>query len=813
MQNSDDSLYSKIRYYVTERVDIMNDDENRIRLSVRNLVEFIFRSGNLSSTFTSNVRAVQGTKVHRKLQKQYESKATCDENILNYECEVFLKEEVIYKDFEFIVEGRADGIIVEKGCTVIDEIKSTAVPLENIYENYNPLHMKQAQCYAYMYALQNGLKSIYVQLTYYNIKNDNTKFIKKKFDFGELEKFFLGAIHSYYKWAKFSKNWIYIRNSSIESLKFPFGVYRPGQRKMAETVYNTIKAGKRLFIQAPTGIGKTISTIFPALKAMQLGLMTKMFYLTSKNINGAAAEQTVSMMEEQGLRLKTLVLTSKEKLCFQEKVDCNPEECKFAKGHYDRVNDAIFDIIRENDLLDTETILEFSRRFLVCPFEFSLDIALMCDLVICDYNYAFDPLVYLRRFFDETSESYVFLVDEAHNLVDRSRDMFSSEIHKKQFMDVKKIVEKDSKLKKTLNSANSYMIKLKNKAEIESNYFVVENKLMELDKVCRNVSYCMEDWIIKNHEDSRYDEVLDFYFSLNSFIKIYEFYSENFVTYIKAVKGDLIVRILCLDPSNLLDEAMERAKASILFSATLSPMRYYKDILGGSGEDYNITLGSPFDPENRKILISSRINTVYKFREESIDPISEYIMEAVSCRMGNYIVFFPSYNYMNNVYDTFIEKYHNIKTAVQKPDMNFDEKRDFMDNFNYSGGTFIGFAVLGGMFSEGIDLKGDKLIGTIIIGVGIPKLCIERNIIKKYFDDKNGCGYEYAYTYPGMNKVLQSGGRVIRTKDDKGIILLLDRRFLTSQYRRLFPQDWQKSSVVNSKEDLKCQLEIFWNKY
>lgn len=787
----------------------MDCDKNEIKISVRNLVEFVFRYGDLDNRFTSSARAVEGTRVHQKLQKQYKNRMKGKDGIQQYDSEVSLKYEIEYRDFKFFIEGRADGIIIQDDCTIIDEIKTVARPLDTIDENYNPMHFAQAKCYGYIYSVQNNLKDIYIQLTYYNIDDNKVKFIKKRFCIGELKDFFEDVLNRYYKWAKFQNKWNEIKSTSIEKLKFPFGEYRKGQRKLAVAVYGTIRDGRRLFAQAPTGTGKTISVLFPSIKAVGKGIVSRIFYLTAKTITRTAVESTIRILAGNGLKLKTLTLTAKEKLCFKDEVACNPEKCEFAKGHYDRVNKAIFDIINKEDLMTRDKIIEYSTIFKVCPFEFSLDLALLCDCIICDYNYAFDPEVYLRRFFDDSTENCTFLIDEAHNLVDRSREMFSAEIYKKPFLRIKKFIKDEVKNLKTLNKINSYMLKLKKNF---NDIHVQEDKPVELYFILRDFSSQIEKWIVQHPENEGYEQVMELYFTVNSFIRIGEIYNSSFVTYMENIEDDIKIKIVCLDPSSILNEEMKRARSAILFSATLSPIKYFKRILGGTEDDYNITLSSPFETKNRAVLIAGNISTIYKKREESYLPIVECINEVISQKIGNYMVFFPSYYYMEKVYELFEDTYPNIKTVIQKSSMDEDAREEFLMNFiEKREESFVAFAVLGGIFSEGIDLKKDRLIGTIIVGVGIPKICFERNIIMKYFNNKNGLGYEYAYMYPGMNKVLQAAGRVIRTEQDKGVIFLIDNRFLTREYKSLFPREWYPNNIVNSTDCVKSVLDKFWD--
>ncbi|MBV4420070.1 ATP-dependent DNA helicase [Clostridium tyrobutyricum] len=803
-------------------------DQDVIKISVRNLVEFVLRQGDLDNRFTSNVRALEGTRAHQKIQQQYKDKILGDQSA-SYNSEISLKYEILYKKFKFLVEGRADGVILEDNCVTIDEIKTVTRPLEMIDKTYNPLHLAQVKCYAYMYADENKLEYICVQLTYYNINDHKIKFIKEKIGIDDLRHFFIDMLDKYYKWVEFERDWSTVRNKSIDNLKFPFKNYRNGQKKLATVIYGTIRDKKRLFVQAPTGIGKTISTIFPSIKALATQKLSTIFYLTAKTTTRTTAEETLEIMFESGLRLKSITITAKEKICLNDDMQCNPEHCEYARGHYNRVNEAIFEIINSEDLITRDKLIKYATKFKICPFEFCLDTALFCDCVICDYNYAFDPRVYLRRFFDESSKKNVFLIDEAHNLVDRSRDMFSAQIYKKSFLHIKKFIKKeDNKILKSLNKINSYMLDLKKNCNLEfkdlkdklsddivyikKNIYAQKIKMSGIYFLLKNFSSQIEEWMIKNAGQTGYDEILDEYFTVNNFIRIYELYNDNFITYIENMEGDLKVKILCIDPSTLLDERMKSAEASILFSATLSPMNYFKDILGGRAEDYNITLLSPFERKNREILISSNISTVYRNREESCLPIIKYIKNVISRRTGNYMAFFPSYGYMDSVYKLFIEKFPDVKTSIQKSGMSESEREKFLNDFKEdSKENFISFAVLGGLFSEGIDLKGDKLIGSIIVGVGLPKISFEKDIIMDFFNKKNGLGYQYSYMYPGMNKILQAAGRVIRTESDRGVILLIDKRFVTNRYKKLFPEEWYPNHIINCENDIESILKKFWN--
>ncbi|MCH5138966.1 ATP-dependent DNA helicase, partial [Clostridiaceae bacterium UIB06] len=545
------------------------------------------------------------------------------------------------------------------------------------------------------------------------------------------------------------------------------------------------------------------------------GLVSKIFYLTAKTITRGVAEDAIIKMVHGGLELKVVTLTAKDKICFKEKSSCNPEDCEFAKGHFDRANDALNEILNKEKIINREVIVKYAKKFSICPFEFSLDLALWADCIICDYNYVFDPRVYLRRFFDTEEEGNAILIDEAHNLVDRAREMFSSELSKHPFLELKKIMKsKDVKIAKALDKINSCMVKLRKQCEVEEkNVYVQKNQIEEIYPFLRRLISQSEEWLTKNNEAEGYEQLLEVYFDSLAFIRISELYDERFITYIEKQGSDVRIKIFCLDPSYLLNECMKRGKAVVLFSATLSPIDYFKKILGGSESDYIIRLPSPFSVDKRKLLIADRISTKYKYRENSSLSIIEYIVAMISAKRGNYIVFFPSYSYMKKVYQEFCEQYPLINTMIQESNMEEEDREKYLSNFSKDNEeTLVAFAVLGGIFSEGIDLKGDRLIGTIIVGVGLPQLCLERDIIRDYFKEKNNLGYEYAYMYPGMNKVLQAAGRVIRTEEDKGSILLIDERFNSSSYKSIFPKEWYPNVSVRSVKDIQNNLTEFWRK-
>lgn len=780
-----------------------------VSISVRALIEFILRSGDIDIGRIGTNKTLEGIKGHKKVQKMRKEKAT-PLLMTEYESEVTLKHKEEYKEFIFSIEGRVDGIIKEKGKNiVIEEIKTTSRDLNLIKEN--KLHLAQAKCYAYIYSIQNKLNEIDIKITYFNLDTEKMKFIDKSFSIDELEIFFKDLIKRYYVWVHNGEKLRKERNESIKKTNFPFENYRDGQRKLAVCVYNTIAHNKNIFIQAPTGIGKTISTIFPSVKAMGEEKASKLFYLTAKTVTREFVMEAFNNMIKDGLKFKVVSITAKDKICFKEETNCNGKDCEYAKGHFDRVNEAIFNIINNEYLITEDVIKKYALKYKVCPFELVLDLSLWCDCVVCDYNYVFDPKVYLRRYFGENNkENFIFLVDEAHNLVHRSRNMYSSSINKKSFLQAKGKIG-DKKVKKALNKINSYFIGIRKLCDV-GNYYIQKEAPKDLYIYINQLILELEIFLNKN-QSKVVEEIVELYFDCLHFVRIYELYNSECITYAKKNNDEVVLTLYSVDTSQLLKDTIKKSVSTIFFSATLSPVKYFRKILGGSEEDYILKLPSPFPKDNKCVLISNNISTKYKDREKSYERICDYIKTVCKNKKGNYMVFFPSYKYMNDVYSIYKDRY-NDKIMIQSSSMSEESRRGFLDEFiPHTKETNIGFCVLGGVFSEGIDLKNDRMIGTIIVGVGLPKICLENDIVREYFEEKYNKGFEYAYMYPGMTKVLQAAGRVIRSEKDRGVIVLIDERFDNYFYKGLIPEEWKPISRVRNIEDINSKLNEFWNKF
>lgn len=846
-----------------------------VHISVRNLVEFVLRTGDIDNRkAASPENAMQeGGRIHRMIQRRMGA---------DYHAEVPLKYFYETENYTIVVEGRADGIItgsdtlryadeivltdrtmeglllpedrsigetegeiqqaaaeiVRESTVTVDEIKGTYRELHKLKEAI-PVHLAQAKCYAYIYAGQQNLSAVRVRMTYCNMDTEEIKYFYYDYSYKALKKWFDGVMEQYRKWADHEYEWKQVRQTSIKELQFPFA-YREGQKELVTYVYQTIYHKRKLFIEAPTGVGKTISTVFPSVKAVGEGMGERIFYLTAKTITRTVADDAFELLRNNGLRFKTVILTAKDKICFMEETECNPEYCPYAKGHYDRINDAIYDLLTHLDNFNREAIEDYAQKHQVCPFEMCLDMSLFADGIICDYNYVFDPHVYLKRFFaDGVKGNYLFLIDEAHNLVDRGREMYSAVLCKEDFLKLKKTVKGlDRKMEQRLEKCNKELLALKRECET----YKIEEYIAPFVMALQRLYSAMETYLEEHdgqdafHTREVRKEILEFYFEVAHFLDIYERVDENYVTYSQLQEdGGFILKLFCVNPSLNLRECMMKGRSTILFSATLLPIQYYKELLGAEEGDYEVYAKSVFDPERKALFIGNDVTSKYTRRTEmEYYNIASYIYEIVKNRHGNYMIFFPSHAFLQQVYEVFMHYFYLedcMECIVQEDYMNEKSREEFLRRFVRNENcdlsaviqmeiemepeeekSLLGFCVLGGIFSEGIDLKNDSLIGAIIVGTGLPQICNEREILKNYFDEQGDNGFDYAYRYPGMNKVLQAAGRVIRTAQDVGIVALLDERFLNRSYQRMFPREWQNYEIVTSGQVAK-RVERFWNEW
>ena len=775
-----------------------------VRISVRNLVEFILRNGDLvSGSGTSDKEAMQkGSRLHRKIQKQMGS---------HYQPEVSLKKDTEYDDLILRVEGRADGIFLQDEQFCIDEIKGVYKKLE-LMEEPVLVHRAQALCYAWIYLDAHDLEKIDIQMTYAHLDTEVIKRFRETLTRAELKQWYEELTDSYHKWLAYQIEWRKKRNESMENLEFPFA-YRKGQRKMVSGIYHAISKKEQIFIQAPTGVGKTMSAVFPAVRAIGQGMAETVFYLTARTITRTVAQDAFEILRDRGLLFKVITITAKEKLCFCDKPECDPEKCPYAKGHYDRINDAVYELWTTEQSFDRETLLRHAQKWQVCPFEMSLDLAIWMDGVICDYNYVFDPNVCLKRFFGENvSGNYLFLIDEAHNLVDRGREMYSASICLNDVIETRKFVKPYSqKLWKKLGKVKKQMEELRQNCgewKVEENAGVLPISLL-------SVQGELDQFLEESPAQEVVDGILDFYFEVRDFLNISELVDDNYVVYTAFDEnGRFYMKLFCVNPEENLQKCLDKGNSTVFFSATLLPLQYYRKMLSTRSENFGMYVESPFEQKKRCLMICRDVSSKYTRRGyEEYRKIAEYIARMSWQKKGNYMVFFPSYRLMEDVYQVYQDEFSVswVRCISQHASMTELEREEFLEEFTEeTEETLVGFCVMGGIFSEGIDLIGDRLIGAAVVGTGLPQVNCEREILKGYYDEKGEQGFDYAYRYPGMNKVLQAAGRVIRTKEDTGAILLMDERFLNRDYRNLFPREWNDACTC-TLGNVEKHLQAFWD--
>lgn len=782
-----------------------------LTLPIRQLVEFLLHTGSIDSRFTGFDRANEGARLHRKLQR------AAAKEYPDYRAEVPLTQQYACCDIQYTLEGRADGIFTDKdGMPAIDEIKTTTTPAELITGEQAPEHWAQAQLYAAIYTLQQGLPAMRVRLTYYQVDEELEFHFSHDYSAEALQSLVTDLLTQYAPWAQRAARWRRERQQSLAQLRFPFADYRTGQRAMIGAVYETCRDGGQLLCQAPTGIGKTMSVLFPALKALQDG--GPVFYLTARGTTRTAAENALDLLRrsDPALTLRSITLTAKDKICLQPVRECTPEACPYANGYYDRIKDALWQAL-DTSALTAGTLQALAREHRVCPFELGLDLSLWCDVVVGDYNYLFDPVVRLVRFFESRGD-YLFLIDEAHNLPGRAREMHSATLCKTAFLHARTLLGKGkSTLKTALQRVNELFIEWRHRCEAlpgDARFgrtFFETSRAEALDRALTRLCEPLQIWLDEHRDPGElHDALLQLYFDIRAWLRVADTFDDHFVLQISARGQEVRATMLCLDPSSFLAADFAKGRAAVLFSATLAPAGYYKDLCG-LPDARAVALRSPFPAANLGLWCARQVSTRYRDREASIESISDLLYTMIQGKQGNYLAFFPSYSYLQTVWEDFSARYPQVPTLCQQSEMDEAQRGSFLARFTDTpGNALLGFAVLGGVFSEGVDLTGDRLIGVAVIGPGLPQVGARQEQLRDYFEQTRGSGFDYAYRYPGMNKVLQAAGRVIRTPQDKGVILLVDDRFLAPDTRRLLPPHWSHLQAVNSAEELHAALQSFW---
>ena len=869
-----------------------NSQTDSIEISVRELCTLAFKGGNLDNRVPPvNLyrRAEEGREVHDKLRTLREEgkgmglptdsprKPRGSEEALfsaeplpkaSYHAEVPLHHTVRMDGVTFSVSGRADGVWYDPmGACVVEEIKSVTGMADFYIRAPREADLAQLTCYGYFLCAAKGLSSVTLRLTYARVGHEEeASFVDSIQTVEQLKAAYAAILRMVLPRAKDLCERETVVRKAAKNAVFPYADMRDAQRDMILECWRDMRAGKTLFAEAPTGIGKTIATLYPAVRCLGEGKCDKIFYLTAKNATRREAFGAVQKLTETGTPVRACVITARESACLCETAKsggnrlssyCNPETCPYAKGYYDKVESVLWDMLGSGkSIFSGLDIRAAAQKWQVCPYELALDLSELCEIVICDYNYVFSPAVYLRRYFSEgipgtEGHRYVFLVDEAHNLPDRARDMYSGYLSLTDVRTAQDALhgwesqagqsifphedyyEDDGDSRKprlqatslddligTLSrmSASCAESMVTDGEGVRRGVSLDRNEPVVLCETVRNLSTLCDRWLRRNLSHPLYAVVDNLAAALKSFRTAADYYDRRFATFVEVEGEDVRVRLTCLDPAGILRPILQKAVARVLFSATLTPNEYFADILGGDRDSVLVSFESPFPTDHLCVAVCDGVSTRYEDREKSYRSIMSYIAATVSAKRGNYMVYFPSYAYLEKVYALFKKKYPSVKTVVQTPGMTYAEREAFIAAFTPDSKDLqIGFCVLGGSFSEGVDLPGRCLIGAVIVGVGIPGLSNERNIMREYYDESrdlgdsgSGEGYAYAYTYPGMNHVLQAAGRVIRRPEDYGVVVLIDDRYAAEPYLHLYPEHWEQLSATGDASSLYEYLSAFW---
>ncbi|MGE5582213.1 MAG: helicase C-terminal domain-containing protein [Bacillota bacterium] len=778
-----------------------------VKVGVKDLLETLFHPKDLGTAFIPATRGQEGIEGHHLLTSQRPA---------GYQTEVPVEFIYDWADYRLIVQGRIDGLLESEGALVAEEIKTTYLPLEALAADRFPVHQAQLQLYLYFLMAKNPGKRISGRLTYFSLNDLSERTFPLEISFDEACEFFNTLAETYLAICRNRDNWLDLRNGSITNLPFPFPESRPGQEELMDLVTQAIEQERDLLVEAATGIGKTVAVLYPALKQLpQNKRINQIFFLTAKTAGKEILKKTLSTARQQGLRLRTVFIEAKERVCLSPGAQCHPLYCPYALDYYPKAA-RVTPMLLDQELITPETLLECAKLETICPFELSLDLAFQADLIVCDYNYVFDPGVYLRRFFlNSGRRDYLFLVDEAHNMVARGREMYSATLALRDLVSFQnEIAAVDKKAAAGCGAVAEFFQVWDHEIAEERRPGIRLSHLPDLFEPALERLAATLDLLLRERLPAELRRrVRDFYFNLSAFTRIAALTDKDFAIYVKQESEGAVLRLFCFNPGRLLRRRIEQGRLAIFFSATLSPLNYFRELLGCGPDSLSLQIPSPFPQETRLYLQVPGIDTRFRSREASAPALAGCIADLVTAHTGNYLIFFPSYTYMKAVWP-YIKQAVAGKAGIfaQAPSMKEAQKQEFLRRITSVGTGYsqVGLAVLGGLFGEGVDLPGEQLIGVMIIGPGLPVVNDEQELLRMYFDERNGEGFLYAYLIPGLIRVIQSAGRVFRTPEDKGVVLLVDDRFLDQRYQELLPPDWFMPGRPFSNPDYRRALAEFW---
>ena len=805
--------------------------KSELKISVHDLLEVIYNPKDLNTTYFPATRGQEGSEGHQIIRCQRPS---------GYRFEVPVEFAYETPEYRLLIRGRMDAVLESDNHVIIEEIKTTYTPIADLYPGQNPIHEAQLKLYLYFVMAQSPDIQVTGRLTYLNLDDLSERSFPLDISMAEGESFFLSLAGEYLSHQRSYDGWCRVRNESLAKLWFPFTGPRPGQTELMDMVAMALEQERDLFAEAATGIGKTIAVLYPSLKRLaESNRFNQIFFLTAKTAGKEILKKTLLNVMKQGLRLRTVFIEAKARTCQTGELKCHPLYCTYARDYYNKVKD-IIPLVLEQEMMTPELMMNYAREHQVCPFELSLDLALHADLIVCDYNYVFDPGVYLRRFFlNSGRKDFLFLVDEAHNLVPRGREMYSATLSQRELARFRIAMGSGyEKIDAACNAIDSFFQGWLREMAAERRPGILLSHLPDLLlPALERLVALLELMLEQNPTPQVRERAQQFYFELTAFTRIATLVNQDYAIYAKLDDGPktdetkscdsagmdqpaepwLHLRLFCLNPGPFLRTRLDQGRVAVFFSATLSPYNYFRELLGGSPDSFNLRLNSPFPQETRLYFHVPGIDTRYRLRSQSAGMLAQCISEFVTAYTGNYFIFFPSYAYLQAVLPL-LRPLLSGKAAVyfQNPSMSEAQKQEFLHRITDTGTAMatkrsnVGLAVLGGIFGEGIDLPGEQLVGVMVVGPGLPVVSDEQELIRQYFEERNGQGFLFAYLIPGLIRVIQAAGRVFRTPDDKGAVILVDDRFLDENYRELLPPDWFMPGRPFSIPDYRQALLDFW---
>lgn len=742
-------------------------------VAVRTLCEFTAKQGDLDLRFTPSPSAQEGMAGHVAVTSRRDA---------GYQAEITLAGE--FKQLS--VRGRADGY--DPAQNRLEEIKTFRGDLDRLPDNHRHLHWAQVKMYGWLLCQKLELPEVDLALVYFDIGSQKETVLTERHSADALRRFFEDQCERFLRWAGQELAHRAARDEALVSLRFPHASFRPGQRQLAESVYKAASAGCCVLAQAPTGIGKTVGTLFPLLKACPGQALDKIFYLAAKTSGRGLALDALALIKDSApaLPLRVIELVARDKACEHPDKACHGESCPLAQGFYDRLPSAREDALA-GDRMDRESLRTVALAHGICPYYLAQDLVRWCDVVVGDYNYYFDLNALLHGLTTMNQWRIGVLVDEAHNMLERARKMYTAELNQAGFNLMRKSAP--AVLKKALDRVSRNWNSLHK--EQDSGYQVhpaVPDKFMT---ALQQAVTAMTDYLIEYPAGA--DEKLQrFYFDALHFARIAELFGDHslFDVTKEASSHESVLCLRNIIPASFLKQRFSAARCAVLFSATLSPWHFYSDTLGLPENTVWVEVASPFTAEQLSVRVVSDISTRYRHRDDSIAPIVDLIARQYHAQPGNYMTFFSSFDYLQKAVTQFSIRHPDIPIWTQSRKMDESEREHFLARFTPSG-QGIGFAVLGGAFAEGIDLPGARLIGAFVATLGLPQVNPVNEQVRQRMHDVFGAGHDYTYLYPGIQKVVQAAGRVIRTQSDRGVVYLIDDRFTRPEVRRLLPGWWK----------------------